>query len=468
MNKKSLSPRAKAPERAAVKVAVKVIEASSSDQDAALELEAPAALVPKLRFPEFRGEGDWTTKTLGSVAKISTKKVGNSSCIPMSITSGVGLVSQMEKFGRIIAGTSYTNYLQLQKNDFAYNKSATKEYPEGFIALYSGEQLAAVPNSIFTCFRVTGDSPVPKYLNYLFLGNLHGRWLRKFIEVGARAHGSLSINENDLIALPIPLPSGKSSVSEQQRIADCLTSLDELIAAQGRKLDALKTHKSGLMQQLFPREGETVPSLRFPEFQDAGEWENEQLKMCLSSISNGLTLEQSRGSVGYKVTRIETISAGNIDLTKVGLVQTSNDISEYKLKVGDILFSNINSLAHIGKSVFVDRENDIYHGMNLLRLKVDSIRHAAKFIFYAINTDATRASLRERSNKAVNQSSINQTEVGKTVVFLPRILEQQRIADCLSSLDELIAAEAQKLEALTTHKKGLMQQLFPTLEEVGA
>ncbi len=208
---------------------------SSKTKATSTEDEATSALVPKLRFPEFREAGDWTTETLGSVAKISTAKVGDQTCIPMSITSGVGLVSQMEKFGRIIAGSSYANYLQLKKNDFAYNKSATKEYPEGFIALYSGDELAAVPNSIFTCFRIKGESPVPQYLNYLFLGNLHGRWLRNLIEVGARAHGSLSIAEDDILALPVPLPSGKASVREQQKIAECLSSVDELMAAQAQE-----------------------------------------------------------------------------------------------------------------------------------------------------------------------------------------------------------------------------------------
>src|SRR5207248_1463819 len=126
-----------------------------------------------------------------------------------------------------------------------------KEYPEGFIALYAGDELAAVPNSIFTCFRLKVESLTPQYLNYLLLGNLHGRWLRTFIEVGARAHGSLSINEDDLLLLPVPLPSGTRSVAEQQKIAECLSSLDKVIAAQARKVDALKTHKNGLMQQLF-------------------------------------------------------------------------------------------------------------------------------------------------------------------------------------------------------------------------
>lgn len=242
-----------------------------------------ASLVPKLRFPEFREAGGWRAETLGSLVRIITEKVGDKTCIPMSITSGVGLVSQMDKFGRIIAGSSYANYLLLRKDDFAYSKSATKEYPEGYIALYCGEQLGAVPNSIFTCFRIKGEPTVPRYLNYLFLGNLHGRWLRKFIEVGARAHGSLSIDEDDFLALPVPLPCGIKSLAEQQIIAECLSSVDEVIAAQARKVDALKTQKNGLMQQLFPREGETQPRLRLPEFRGKGEWEEKPLNRMAES-----------------------------------------------------------------------------------------------------------------------------------------------------------------------------------------
>src|SRR5690606_12177741 len=158
--------------------------------------EEKQTAIPRLRFSEFKNDNKWTTEPLDSLVTIVNERVGDRECVLMSSTSGVGLVSQVEKFGRIIAGDSYKNYVLIRKNDFAYNKSATKEYPQGFIAHYSGDEPAAVPNSIFTCFRINKDSPDPRYLNYLFLGNLHGRWLRKFIEVGARAHGSLSVKED--------------------------------------------------------------------------------------------------------------------------------------------------------------------------------------------------------------------------------------------------------------------------------
>ena len=241
--------------------------------------------------------------------------------------------------------------------------------------------------------------------------------------------------------------------------------MDELLAAQARKVDALKTHKKALMQQLFPREGETQPRLRFPEFQNAGEWEARTLDDVLIAASNGLSIAQSADKTGYKVTRIETISTGTINLEKIGFVKATEDISSYLLNVGDILFSNINSVAHIGKSVYVDDNYELYHGMNLLRLVVNRHKCDPKFLFYLINTSGVRESFRERSNKAVNQASINQTELCKTLIAAPSIPEQQRIATCLSSLDALITAETQKLESLKTHKRGLMQQLFPSPEE---
>jgi type I restriction enzyme, S subunit len=261
---------------------------SSKAKTTATKNDGKPVLTPKLRFPEFR-DATWIEKQLRDFASLTTERAGNAKCILMSITSGIGLVSQIEKFGRTIAGKQFTNYFTLRKNEFAYNKSATKDYPQGFIAMYSGDELAAVPNSIFTCFSVRAERVVPKYLDYLFLGNHHGRWLKKYIEVSARAHGSLSIDDEDLLSLPIPLPSGASSRAEQQKIADCLGSVDELIAAQAREVDALKTHKKGLMQRLFPSEGETQPRLRFPEFQDAGEWKYAPMgKLLMSSPDYGV------------------------------------------------------------------------------------------------------------------------------------------------------------------------------------
>ncbi len=411
---------------------------------AAVKQDAERALTPKLRFPEFRDAPAWKPEKLGAVVALNTEKTGDKKCIPMSITSGVGLLSQQEKFGRVIAGDSFKNYLLLQKNDFAYNKSATKEFPQGFIALYSGEEQAAVPNSIFTCFRPKKDRIVPNFLNYLFLGNHHGKWLKKFIEVSARAHGSLSIDDEDLLSLPIPLPSERESLAEQQKIAACLTSLGEVIAAQLQKLDALKTHKKGLMQQLFPREGETLPRLRFPEFQDAPEWEQKRLDE-VAPLQRGFDLPSDQ------------ILAGTIPIVYSNGVRGYHSIG---MAQGPGLVTGRSGT--IGKIHFIEHGDYWPHNTSLW---VTSFKgNNPKFIYYLYDFIGL---LRFASGSGV--PTLNRNDVHVFVTHVPRsVTEQKRIATCFSSLDALITAQAQKLEALKTHKKGLMQQLFPTPEGVEA
>ena len=419
-------------------------------------------LVPKLRFSEFQSAGAWTTEQLGAVATVSTQKVGNNVCVPMSITSGVGLVSQEEKFGRVIAGDSYKNYLLLKPNEFAYNKSATKEYPEGFLALYSGTALAAVPNSIFTCFRINGESPDVRFLNYQFSDNLHGRWLRKFIQMGARAHGSLSVNDSDLMALPVPVPSGATSVAEQQKIADCLSSLDELIAAQARKVDALKAHKKGLMQQLFPREGETQPRLRFPEFRDAGEWEEQSVE-DFGRVVTGSTPSTAQpafygGGIPF-VSPADISDLRFVDETKTTL--TTDGFAETRhIRAGSTLFVCIGStIGKVAQNVHDCATNQQINAV------IPNPKHSDGFVYFALSFASERISLLA-GKQAV--PIINKSLFSSVRLLTPQISEQQRIADCLSSLDTLITTATQALETLKTHKKGLMQQLFPSPEAVEA
>ncbi len=426
--------------------------------------DAKPALVPKLRFPKFHTAGDWTSVKLGAVAAIRTEKVGSHVCVPMSITSGIGLVSQEKKFGRVIAGDSYKNYLLLKPNDFAYNKSATKEYPEGFLTLYAGTELAAVPNSIFTCFRINGHSPNVRFLNYQFSDNLHGRWLRKFIQVGARAHGSLSINDSDLMALPVPVPAGSTSVVEQQKIADCLSSVDELIAAQARKVDALKTHKKGLMQQLFPREGETQPHLRFPEFQNSGEWESKTLQN-IAKISSGSTPSRSTPEffVGGTIPWVKTT-----DLNNSYIVETEEKVTpKAKTRInpaGSVLIAMYGGFNQIGRTACLSIQAATNQAISVLVLD-----QKAALPTYVLTWLNAKVEVWKRiASSSRKDPNITGSDVANFTIVLPKLDEQQRIASFLHSLDDQITTESQKLEALKTHKKGLMQQLFPSLDEAMA
>ena len=421
------------------------------------------SLVPRLRFPEFNGE--WRSQPLGELAFIIKEKAGDRKCILMSIMSGVGLIPQIDKFGKEIAGQQYKNYIILHKNDFAYNKSSTKEYPEGFIAMYIGTEIAAVPNSIFTCFKIKVADIAHLYLNYLFLYNFHGKYLRRYITIGARSHGALAIDDADLLSLPIPYPTGNTSFKEQQRIADCLSSLDERIAAETNKLDALKAHKKGLLKQLFPAEGETLPQLRFPEFQDAGEWVRKKVhqiakiykgkgisKADISSDGKQLCIRYGELYTLYSEVILEVISktslpADNLFLSKV------NDV---------IIPSSGETKIDIATSSCVMKDDVALGGdLNIIRACQNGI-----FISYYFNGNLKE----EIAKKAQGDTVVHlyPSQIDQLDIAIPSKKEQQRIADCLSSLDELITAQSQKIELLKDHKKGLMQQLFPRIDEVRA
>ena len=437
-----------------------------------------ASVVPELRFPEFHGAGSWQLQALRDIAEPISDRVGTMKCVPMSVTTGVGLVSQEEKFGRTIAGDSYKNYIRLQKNDFAYNKSATKEFPQGYIARYSGTRDAAVPRSIFACFRPDAAAVVPAYLDHLFHRNHHGRWLRRYIMFSARAHGALSISDDDLMSMPVPLPPDAVSCLEQQKIADCLGSLDDVIAAESVKLEALRQHKRGLMQQLFPPAGGSAPRLRFPEFRDDPTWSIRRFDDLYDfKQTNAL----SRDRLNYEYGTIKNIHYGDIHgkfrtlfrvrEERVPYVNTDASSSKFDdgafCEEGDIVFADASEdLDDVGKAIEVvslDGERVIAGTHTILGSRRGSVP-VVGFGGQVFQSAAVRARIR-REAQGAKVYGISAKRISSVPVPIPpTVAEQQKIAECLSALDTRVGAQVVKIDGLRIHKQGLLQQLIPWLE----
>jgi type I restriction enzyme S subunit len=257
------------------------------------------------------------------------------------------------------------------------------------------------------------------------------------------------------------------SHAEQKQIAECLRSADELLAAQVQKLVALKTHKQGLMQQLFPREGEAVPRLRFPEFQGAGEWDVAPLgTLLMSSPDYGVNAAAVPFSESLpKYLRITDISEeGRYLPAKQVSVDFQATDADY-LNEGDIVLARTG--ASVGKSYQYRKQDGrlVFAGF-LIRVRPDPNRLISSYLANILSTDRFWKWVAVVSARS-GQPGINSAEYSLLEIPLPPALpEQQRISDCLATLDSLINAETQKLEALKTHKNGLMQQLFPSVEEV--
>jgi len=412
-------------------------------------------VIPKLRLCQFKDKPQWDICKFGRLIVPVEERAGSNKYTLMSVTSGVGLVPQVEKFGREIAGSAYKNYYVIKKNDFAYNKSATKLFPEGYISMLTEYEEAALPNSIFTCFRIVNKECDPRFFDQLFHNNYHGTWLRKYIEVGARAHGSLSVDTKHLWNMPIALPK----LEEQKKIADCLSSLDDLIATEDKKLSALKDHKKGLMQKLFPVEGKTVPEWRFPEFRNGGEWLRTNIE-SVAEYENGKAHENDISENGkYIVVNSKFISTE-------GEVVKHTNIANMIANTGDILMvlSDVPNGRAIAKCYLVDK-NDKYT-VNQRICKLTPTKVIGNFLFHIINRNSYFLAF----DDGVKQTNLKKDDVLQCPILLPKgqsgLQEQQKIADFLSSVDELIYAQAKKIEALKEHKKGLMQGLFPSIEEV--
>jgi type I restriction enzyme S subunit len=267
--------------------------------------------------------------------------------------------------------------------------------------------------------------------------------------VSARCSGSNypAINPSDLSLILVSLPQEP----EQQKIADCLTSLDELIALETQKLDALKAHKRGLMQQLFPREGETTPRLRFPEFRNAGPWEVKRLgEVCEINPSCGPLPDR------FIYVDLESVVDGRLMQRREISRASAPSRAQRVIERGDILFQTVRPYQR--NNMFFDRNDGNYvasTGYAQLRFSQN-----ARFLYQMLHTDSFVGAVLARCSGS-NYPAINPSDLSLILVSLPQEPEQQKIADCLSSLDELITLETQKLEALKAHKKGLMQQLFP-------
>lgn len=416
--------------------------------------------IPKWRFESFDSYPKWDIKKLGYLMEPIKDRAGDKKYVLMSVTSGVGLIPQVEKFGREIAGNSYKNYYVIRKNDFAYNKSSTKEFPEGYISMLKDYEEAAIPNSIFTCFRVIGDEYEPLFFDQLFNTNYHGKWLRKYIEIGARAHGALSIDTKYLWNMPVAVPK----LPEQQKIADCLSSIDELISAEEKKLSLLNEYKKGWMQRLFPAEEKTVPEWRFPEFQDNKEWETAKL-INVADYRRG-SFPQPYGLAKWydEFNGMPFIQVFDVDDNMRLKATTKNKISKLASKQsvfigkGTLIVTLQGSIGRVAITQY-----DAYIDRTLLLFEKFYMDIDKVFFAYIIQR---LFEIKKQSAPGGIIKTITKQALSEFTVKLPERPEQQKIANFLSGIDELISSQKEKIEKLKQHKKASMQGLFPSIEEV--
>lgn len=429
-------------------------------------------LVPKLRFPEFAKDEEWVFNKLGNVYSFIT----TNSYSRDDLNYKNGEVKNIH-YGDI--HTKFSTLFDITKENVPFinesiplDKFKQENYckERDIIFADASEDLKDVGKSIELVnlnnekllsglhtlhARQIDNEIVLGFGGYLFLNENIRKQIQRESQ-GAKVLGISAIRLSN-----INIFYSKNS-KEQQKIAACLSSLDDVITAESKKLEVLKEHKKGLLQNLFPQEGETVPKLRFKEFEDSGEWVERTLGEVSDNVMYGMNSAAIMFDGENKYIRITDIDDNTRLFSPNPLTSPDGQLDDkYFVNVGDILFARTG--ASVGKSYLHQKENGkIYFAGFLIRF---TIKNANPYFIYLQTLTEKYQKWVSKTSLRSGQPGINAEEFKSYPILISSLPEQQRIASCLSSLDNLINAQSQKIETLKLHKKGLLQGLFPDINE---
>jgi len=384
-------------------------------------------LIPELRFPEFVKDGEWEEKELGE------------------------FLGYLQPTKYLVNSTAYDEKYKIPV------LTAGKTFILGYTNESEGVFDNKLPVIIFDDFTTAS-----KYVDFPFKAKSSAMKILyakkntsiKFVfesmqmigyEVGVHKRHWISIFSK--IKIPISDPK------EQQKIASFLSSIDELIAAHNDKLEALKDHKKGLMQNLFPQEGDTVPKYHFPEFENDGEWVEKKLGKVFESFSGSTPKTTEKKYYGGNIPFIRSAEIDR-ELTELFLTEEGLNNSSAKLaNKGDLLVA--------------------LYGANSGEVAISKIDGAINQAILCLRSDYSNSFTHQflllKKEWIISryiqggQGNLSGDIIKSIELLFPNKEEQQKIASCLSAVDELITAQKEKIEQLQLHKKGLMQGLFPKI-----
>ena len=405
-------------------------------------------LIPRLRFPEFQNSGEWEVKMLGDILN------------SQSSTLSLNKLKIKDKGYAVYGAEGIIGFI----DEFQHNEQYISIVKDG-----SGVgrlNLCQARSSILGTLSAlkVRDNKYSLIYAYYLLNTLN---FSTFVKGAGIPH----IYYSDYKELRIGIPT----LPEQQKIADCLSSLDEVIAGERQKLGLLKAHKKGLLQNLFPQEGETVPKLRFPEFKDSGEWvliklidtADSKIKWSITGGTFGSNLKaEDYTKYGIRIIQLQNIGDGKfIDDYKIYTSEEkANELLSCNIYSGEIIISKMGD--PVGRACIIPKHLErCIMASDGIRLVVDEKRFSKYFIYSLINSKQIREAI-ERNSIGSTRKRIGLDELKKIKLPIPiKLEEQQKIASCLSSLDDVIQAQQQKIELLEQHKKGLLQGLFPNVND---
>ncbi len=426
------------------------------------------ANLPELRFPEFKDAGAWEIFSIADLCECGLANgVFND---PKKVGKGYKLINVLDMYIETSIQEGSLPLLELSETEFTKNKvnygdifftrSSLVKSGIAYSNIYLGCSNDVTYDGHLIRFRVDQKKINPIFANYILRTNS----VREQLVARGKSATMTTIGQADVASVNLCIPL---ILPEQQKIAACLSSLDDLITTENQQLEALKTHKKGLIQSLFPAEGETVPKHRFPEFKDAGAWVIGVFNDAVSIIDGDRGVNYPKAEEfsnnGFCVfLNAKNVTKNGFAFDEVQFISQNKDtaLSKGKLKRSDVILTTRGSIGHFAifsEDISYDHMR-INSGMVILR--PDSNLVSSEYLYSFCKSEIMSSTI-ENVSFGNAQQQLTVAIIKKLPLYYPTSEEQQKIAACLSSLDDLISAQSQKIESLKQHKKGLMQQLFP-------
>lgn len=404
---------------------------------------------PKLRFAEFANRGEVIFKNGDALFEAISDKDHDCDLPVLAITQEQGAIPR-DKIGYnvFVTDKSLESYKKVEVGDFIISLRSFQGGIE-----YSTYQGICSPAYIILRKK---ENIVNEYYKHYFKSKRFIQDLNRNLE-GIRDGKMVSYEQFSQILIPKP------DNDEQQKIADCIDSLDQLILLEKSKVNLLNNYKKGLLKKLIPEQGHSFSELQFPKFINSVGWKTKKIG-DIGEFIRGLTYSSNDVvKTGTLVLRSGNIQDGQVvfeDLVFVNKEVTN----ELQLKKNDILICMSNgSKKLVGKTAEFTGNYDKPITVGAFCSIFRSKNPLAKYFF---QTEAYNKYIANKTEGG-NINNLKNSDIESFEIALPNSTDEQtKIAEFLSAIDDLILLQTEKIRKLNFQRKGLIQQLFPSLEEV--
>ena len=384
------------------------------------------------------------------VERITRKNENLESTLPLTISAQYGLIDQNEFFDKRIASKDVSGYFLVKNGEFAYNKSTSSDAPWGAIKRLDRYE-SGVLSTLYIVFKISDERKTSSdYIVTYYNTDLWHKGIQAIAAEGARNHGLLNVAPADFFETNLTMPK---DYAEQQQIGSFFQQLDHLITLHQRKYDKLQVLKKAMLEKMFPKNGSSVPEIRFKGFTDA--WEQRKVGDLLIERNQQAPMSDEYPLMAFIAN--EGVAPKGERYDRSALVTDTVNKLYKKTEKGDFIYSSNNletgsiGLNKYGKAC-ISPVYSIFEPTGI----ADSDFLGRRLV----RKDFINAMVKWRQGVIYGQWRIHESDFLKIEITVPSVEEQRKIGTYLDQLDNLITLHQRELEKLQNIKKSMLEKMF--------